>query len=423
MNRHFWKHSMACRTLYNTLQRAIITGSEDDVTSLLACESIDDIHRRLCEELPVEQATRCVTCEQLFTLAQPDTDMMRLLLRHGAFPPPNICASRYSRCDKPLTPLKLAIDSGSIDDIRTLLNNGADVNAHPTVCFKNAARFDYDCRVCDSPLMAAVRRRNIDMIRLLVLYGADVSAEIAATTVGQSSKTALLLAAGTGSEQVVTELVACGADVNQTLASRGETVMHRYRYDDNMVNVLVCLGADPNVTAENGESVFQLVLNRCNIHHGMRNSNIVLSSLRRLLPNTCDLDSQLHQSRAVRWLHPDAAIFVLQHGARIDYSHTFLTDSIYTHRPHNSAFIEFLRAADTNFSGVRNRLASCADRKKRDEFELLNDMIAQPLTLQTLCVIGVRRCLRSKSDVRMLARIDALPVPTAIRRRLKLLYW
>ena len=36
----------------------------------------------------------------------------------------------------------------------------------------------------------------------------QVSAEIAAATVGQSSKTALLLAAGTGNEQVITELVA-----------------------------------------------------------------------------------------------------------------------------------------------------------------------------------------------------------------------
>ena len=71
-------------------------------------------------------------------------------------------------------------------------------------------------------------------------------------------------------------------------------------------------------------------------------------------------------------------------------------------KQHSEEFIEFLRAADTNFSGVRAKIA----RLNRNKCEMLNldvleDKLSQPLMLQTLCVISVRRRLRNIRDVGM----------------------
>ena len=62
----------------------------------------------------------------------------------------------------------------------------------------------------------------------------------------------------------------------------------------------------------------------------------------------------------------------------------------------------------------------------RTEWKLLNldvleDKLSQPLTLQTSCVINVRRQLHRVSDVGMWPRIDALPLPATIRDLLKLI--
>ena len=157
----------------------------------------------------------------------------------------------------------------------------------------------------------------------------------------------------------------------------------------------------------------------------------VLQSLHLLLPATPNLESHFQWRGAFLRLPTECTKLVLQHGARIDYSDSFLEISpicfeiqCRKQKQHSEEFIKFLRAADTNFSCVPERIASL----DRTEWKLLNldvleDKLSQPLTLQTSCVISVRRRLRSISDVRMWARIDALPLPTALRDRLKLLVW
>ena len=76
-----------------------------------------------------------------------------------------------------------------------------------------------------------------------------------------------------------------------------------------------------------------------------------------------------------------------------------------------------------SFSGARKRIASV----DKDEWAPLNlavldQKLSQPLTLQALCVIRVRRQLRSASNCGMWAKIDELTLPH-LNNRLKLNVW
>ena len=170
--------------IYDELKTAVNTQSGFKVWELLSRENIDDIHGYFCEELPAERPAACVSCEELLTppLRKLDSSLIIVLLGRGAYPPVELCASghRYGK-GKPSTPLKLAIDSGSVDDVRKLLAAGADINfTQPQICakLKDYRNINNGCTACDSPLMAAVRRRDVAMMRLLIAHGADVSQTI-----------------------------------------------------------------------------------------------------------------------------------------------------------------------------------------------------------------------------------------------------
>lgn len=417
---------MARNLFYAALVRAVKTESEDETSAFLSRLAIDDIHGRLCENIPAEYSTRCVKCEHLLTLGrQQNNGMMALLLERGAFPPPELCAAEYCYGrGKSRTPLRLAIDYGTLDDVKELLSQGADVNAQAQVCFKNpAALLVKECTYCDTPLMAAARRRDIEKVRVLLKHGAIASAAIHATAPGESSKTALLVAAGTGNDQVITELVMYGADVNQLLGPRG-TVFHHI-CSNRIMDLLVRLGADPNVKNVKGDSVFWHVLRRGSVASG-RNLCYVLESMSHLLPNTRHLDQYIADGLVARCLNQRCFMLVLQHGAKIDYSCTFIHNyaTSLIQEQHSEEFIEFLRAADTNFSSVRQRIPHFDGKKKKVlNTDVLEEKLSKPLTLQSLCVINVRRRLRDISEIQMWARIDTLSLPTAIRNRLKLLLW
>ena len=321
---------MAGLVIYNRLKEAVSSASEQEVRKMLSSANIKNIHTHFCDEPPAKRAAVCTSCEELLgpPLRQRDTGMLELLLQHGACASTEICATeyRYGRRQKPSTPLKLAVESGTIDDVRTLLSAGDDVNLHPRICLQIHNFFLYiKCTDCDSPLMAAVRRRDVAMIRLLVAHGASVSQVIHGAANGVHSKTALLVAAGTGDEEVITELVTSGADVNQSLGpGLHVTVLYHFWYDARLVKLLLKLGADPNAGAdETGASLFRHLLHRGRVNSVYRLDS-VLQTLSLLLPTTRDLDEYLVSNRAVLWLNTKCTMLLLQHGARIKYSQVFL---------------------------------------------------------------------------------------------------
>ena len=143
-----------------------------------------------------------------------------------------------------------------------------------------------------------------------------------------------------------------------------------------------------------------------------------------------DPNIMLHGLKDVnRPIDTDCLTIVLQHGTCICYCTMYLTMcSNWATRlrqkikPHSERFIDLLRAADTDFSGVRQRIASV----NKDEWAPLNlavleQKLSQPLTLQAWCVIGARRQLRNVSDCGLWARIDKLFLSPNVKDSLKLI--
>ena len=425
---------------YNTLKTAVSSGIYWDVASLL----MDDVHAYFCEDLPGCPAV-CSRCEALLSapLQTRNTLIITLLLQHGAYPAEELCAAGYQYNHTSSTPLQRAVQSGSLDDVRRLLLEGAhDVNSHPRFCASGRHNFPSICGDCDTPLMAAVRREDIALMRLLMAHGASVSEEMHGDfdcrPCGSPClrKTALLVALHTGNKEVTTELVTSGADVNQSLGPVG-TVLH-YFYDQlAIVQLLVRLGADLDVVDHTGMTALSIILYR----YHCSDSGISLPApalLRTLLPATRDLDTVLQKSLVINdvlvpVIGTDCMTPFLQHGARIRYCVMYLTDlDIWTTflwrfgKCHSERFIDLLRAADTDFSETRQRIASAGEENhKRLNLTFLAHKLSQPLTLQAWCVINVRRQLRSVSDCTGIwARIDELyDLPVVIKDQLKLVIW
>ena len=169
---------------YNKLKTAVSSGFKYTFVKLLLRRDVTSgIHQHFCADLPKRPAV-CSRCEALLEkpLQEEDTRTLRLLLKHGAYMSENICAAGYEYNHTRSTPLKRAVQSGSLDDVRQLLSEGTDdVNAHPRFCLRSVPRIRRDpsvrktCADCDTPLMAAVRRKDITMMRLLIAHGASLS--------------------------------------------------------------------------------------------------------------------------------------------------------------------------------------------------------------------------------------------------------
>ena len=424
------------------LNAALSSGSDFDVWQLLSSGSgkhDNDLHKYMCAELG-EHSLFCKRCDTVFILSlqQGNTSIPRLLWECALYSSDEICDAGYPYSHTRSTSLKRAVESGSLDDVRQLLSQGPadDVNAHPKCCLKHPSMFQGICADCDTPLMAAVRREDIAMMRLLIEHGANVSDKILGIYdhfAGLTCKTAFLVALDTGNEEVIKELVTSGADVNQSFGPVG-TALHWCFEHNPTVQILAQSGADPHLTDDFDRTPVFLVLDRCHLRDDS-NCSSARESLQALLPSTRDLDTIVQKKRSLgSWCAPIDNKWVtlfLQHGARMRYCQMYLTgspawasDLRNNSKLHSERFIELLRAADTDFSGVRQRIAS-ADK---DEWETLNldvldQKLSQPLTLQTSCVISIRRRLLSIGDVGVWARIDKLPLPPIIRDRVKLEVW
>lgn len=103
-----------------------------------------------------------------------------------------------------LTPLMFASTDGQLDQLRTLLKNGADVNA----------KDDYGW----TPLTYAVSNSHLRVVNPLLESGADLN------IVDSRGITPLMWAAFNGKEHIVSTLLAKGANVN-AVANSGATAL------------------------------------------------------------------------------------------------------------------------------------------------------------------------------------------------------
>jgi len=93
-----------------------------------------------------------------------------------------------------------AVENGSLDTIKTLVEAGADVNVRDTV---------YRA----SPLMIAAQKGRVDIVKFLIQSGAEVDVKAAGNRKGEGAGwTALMAAAMEGHTEVVSHLLSSGAD-------------------------------------------------------------------------------------------------------------------------------------------------------------------------------------------------------------------
>ena len=132
-------------------------------------------------------------------------------------------------------PLTKAAYHNEIDAVKTLLADGADVNA------KNEQNV--------TALFMASYKGNIDIVHLLLASGADVSVK---TT---SSDTALIVASQNGHNEVLKALLKKKPDVNAR-NNKGATglILASYAGHTDVVRTLLASGADVNMETYNDKS-------------------------------------------------------------------------------------------------------------------------------------------------------------------------
>jgi Carboxypeptidase regulatory-like domain/Ankyrin repeats (3 copies)/Ankyrin repeats (many copies) len=173
------------------------------------------------------------TSELSSAVADEDVDRVRELIIKGA----NVNAKEdsYSK----ITPLFIAVETGDIEIVQLLLDNGAKINAQD--------------KGKQTPLMRLDDDATTELVRLLVRYGAKVNAA------DKQGNTALTLAAGGADAEVIKALIDAGADVNAASKS-GQTALMQAAENDDLESVKLLLEAGARVNAKNkaGETAWDL---------------------------------------------------------------------------------------------------------------------------------------------------------------------
>jgi ankyrin repeat protein len=186
----------------------------------------------------------------LFLAAMSDgsAETVKLLLAKGANP-------RVVDSLK-MTTLTAATFGNDIDTIRQFIKAGVDVNAA-------------DAAQGFTPLMHAAQNGNLEAVKLLLANGANVNAvsrppsqKVKNGVINLGLTTALMLAA-TGPADVVTTLIAAGAEVDAA-ETRGMTALMLAAATDHgdlrTVKTLIARGADLRATSLDGETALDWAL-------------------------------------------------------------------------------------------------------------------------------------------------------------------
>jgi len=255
--------------------------------------------------------------------------------------------------------------SSNADTIRSLIEDGADVNAvdnEGTSVLHNAARFNINADITwlliekganvnaldswgRSVLHLAAFNKNLNITRLLIEdYGANVNA----TT--KEGASVLVSALGRGTE-VATILIEHGANVNPPGFNILHHVMQHLPANESFATFLIDMGADVDATNAYGDSVLQYVL-RCRHQPEFYDEPVMdtfdcLDMARLLIDKGANVnaanfdgDSVLHC--AVKYADTDLVQLVIERGANVDAADSY-GDSVLHYAMVFRVSIEYVR--------------------------------------------------------------------------------
>lgn len=296
------------------VRKAIFSGTEDRPEVVSAKRRI--VEMLLAHGASVTNANGPYTPLNLAAF-NPDGDILRLLLKHGADPKPrdNMFGGQ---------PIHLAVLAGNCDGVAALIEAGADVNAGVTtgvtpllwacdaedepmvqLLLKAGADVELAANSGKRPLHAALEAGSGSIVALLLEHGANVKAT------GYAIKlTPLHLAASNGSEKLLAQLLDKGAEVD-AMDNEGFTPLlnaiergHRQAAD-----LLVAHGANPLATTRDRRNALHIAT-----------SDNRLELMQWAMDRGCDVNSRdktgatpLYQ--AAFQGHPAAATFLISKDA------------------------------------------------------------------------------------------------------------
>lgn len=137
-----------------------------------------------------------------------------------------------------------AVSRGQLEHVRTLLDQGADINVK-------------EKKTGHTPLMSASFKRRKKLVQLLLDKGADVHAR------DINGETALMAAAGKGNTAIVKMLLEKGADIN-TKNKQGQTPLLKVVEEENldMLNFLLENAADINAKDNREDTALIIALDK-----------------------------------------------------------------------------------------------------------------------------------------------------------------
>ena len=196
--------------------------------------------------------------------ADGDIDQVKSLLSRGA--------DVNAEDEEEKTPLHYAAQTGKIEIVRLLVEAGADVNAgkndwpplYVAVDEDNLAVAEYliahgadvNAPVGWTPLQEAAYFSSVEMVELLIYKGADINS---------GPWTALHGAVSEGRKDMAELLIARGADINAK-DKQGHTPLYiAVHHDYKVAELLIDKGADGDIKTESGQTLFQLAQERKSI--------------------------------------------------------------------------------------------------------------------------------------------------------------
>jgi uncharacterized protein len=150
-----------------------------------------------------------------------------------------------------------AVKQGDLEQIRELVDKGADVNAKDEDGFiitKGRSRERIRRTIGWTPLMLATYYDRLETAELLIAKGADVNAE------SPRGETALIASAQSGSAAIVDLLLKNRADVNKvaSLKHGGVTALMKAASGADVVKLLLQHGANPNFKDQEGKTALMM---------------------------------------------------------------------------------------------------------------------------------------------------------------------